>query len=193
MESYLYAWHDVALSLDTDSFINALHRFLARQRQVKELCSDNGTNFVGADRELKRHIEQWNHSQIYSELVQKGIKWKFNPPTGSHYSGVWERLIHFIRKILNSTLRVQMLDEEGLCTVLCEVEAILNSQPITKAFTDPNNLESPTPNYLLLLKTQPSLPLGLFFRRMIYMLATDGNRCNICWICLGNDGDLDFT
>ena len=38
-----------------------------------------------------------------------------------------------MRKVLNSTLNVQNLDEEGLHTVLCEVEAIINGRPITKA------------------------------------------------------------
>lgn len=40
---------EVAASLETDSFINALRRFIARRGQVKEICSDNGTNFVGTD------------------------------------------------------------------------------------------------------------------------------------------------
>lgn len=159
---------EVAASLDTDSFINALHRFLARRGQVKELCIDNGTNFVGADRELRRSIEQWNHSQIHEELLQRGIKWTFNPPTGSHHGGAWERLIRSIRKVLNSTLRVQTLDEEGLHAVLCEVEAILNSRPLTKSSTDPNDLEALTPNHLLLLKAQPSLPPGLFQKEDLY-------------------------
>lgn len=109
---------EVAASLETDSFINTLRRFIARRGQVKELCSDNGTNFVGADRELKRSLEQWNQSQIHDELLQKGIKWKFNPPSGSHHGGAWERLIRSIRKVLNSTLRVQTLDDDGLHTAV---------------------------------------------------------------------------
>ncbi|KAL0178992.1 hypothetical protein M9458_024434, partial [Cirrhinus mrigala] len=84
---------EVASSLDTDSFINALRRFIARRGQVRELRSDNGTNFVGAERELKAAIEQWNHMQITDFLLQKGIKWSFNPPAGSHHGGSWERLI----------------------------------------------------------------------------------------------------
>ena len=159
---------EIAASMDTDSFINALRRFIARRGQVKEICSDNGTNFVGADRELKKCIQQWNHSQIHEELLQRGIKWTFNPPTGSHHGGVWERLIRSIRKILNSILKIQTLDEEGLHTVFCEVEAILNSRPITKASTDPNDLEALTPNHLLLLKGQPSLPPGLFEKQDLY-------------------------
>lgn len=40
---------EVAASLDTNSFINALCRFIAQRGQVVELRSDNGTNFVGAE------------------------------------------------------------------------------------------------------------------------------------------------
>ena len=98
----------------------------------------------------------------------KGIKWTFNPPTGSHHGGAWERLIRSIRSVLNSTLRAQSLDEEGLQTVLCEVESILNSRPLTKISTDPNDLEALTPNHLLLLKIQPCLPPGLFHKEDSY-------------------------
>nr|XP_027217414.1 uncharacterized protein LOC113809933 [Penaeus vannamei] len=45
---------EVANSLDTDSFINALERFIARRGKPKEIWSDNGTNFVGAHLELRR-------------------------------------------------------------------------------------------------------------------------------------------
>ena len=159
---------EVASSLDTSSFINALRRFMARRGQVKELRSDNGTNFVGAERELKLAIEGWNLEQINDTLSQKGIKWTFNPPTGSHHGGAWERLIRSIRGVLNSTLRAQSLDEEGLQTVLCEVESILNSRPLTKESTDLNDLEALTPNHLLLLKKQPCLPPGLFHKEDSY-------------------------
>lgn len=105
---------EVASSLDTDSFINALCRFIARRRKVQELQSDNGKNFVGAKHELKVVIKEWNQHQINDVLLQKGITWTFNPPTGSHYGEAWERLIRSVQKILNSTLKVQNLDEEGL-------------------------------------------------------------------------------
>lgn len=83
---------EVAASLDTDSFINALRRFIAQRGQVLELRSDNGTNFIGAERELKRAIKDWNTSKIEDSLLQRGIKWMFNPPAASHHGGVWERV-----------------------------------------------------------------------------------------------------
>ncbi|KAK2903738.1 hypothetical protein Q8A73_010395 [Channa argus] len=159
---------EVAASLDTDSFINALRRFIARRGQVLEIHSDNGTNFVGAERELKRSLEEWNMSKIENRLTQSGIKWMFNPPSASHFGGVWERLIRSVRKVLSATLKDQSLDEEGLQTLLCEVEAILNSRPITTPSDDPNDLEALTPNHLLLLKTQPSIPQGVFQEDDLY-------------------------
>ncbi|KAI4884310.1 hypothetical protein NFI96_008914, partial [Prochilodus magdalenae] len=159
---------EMAASLDTDSFIQALRRFIARRGQVLEMRSDNGTNFVGAERELKKAIQEWNTSKIENTLLQRGIKWMFNPPFGSHHGGVWERMIRSIRKVLNTTLRMQNLDEEGLHTFLCEAEAILNSRPITTASNDPDDMEALTPNHLLLLKTRPSMPPGLFEREDLY-------------------------
>ncbi|KAJ8409426.1 hypothetical protein AAFF_G00228270 [Aldrovandia affinis] len=124
--------------------------------------SDNGTNFRSADSELKKSIKEWNTSKITKNLQQKGVQWHFNPPAGSHHGGSWERLIRSVRKILNTTVKEQPLDEEGLHTLLCEAEAIINSRPITKASSDLNDLEALTPNHLVLLKVKPELPPGVF-------------------------------
>ncbi|KAK7938715.1 hypothetical protein WMY93_002041 [Mugilogobius chulae] len=159
---------EVLSSLDTDLFINGLRRFIARRGQVLEIRSDNGTNFVGAERELKEALEKLNHTLINGMLLQKNVKWLFNTPAASHHGGTWERLVRSVRKVLNSILKTQNLDEEGLVTVFCEAEAIVNSRPITKASTDPNDLEALTPNHLLLLKSQPSLPPGLFEKGDVY-------------------------
>lgn len=82
---------------------------------------------------------------------------------------MWEQLIRSVRKVLNSVLKTQNLDEECLHKVFCEVEAIIYSRPIMKASTDPNDLEALTPNHLLLLKSKPSLPPGVFQREDIYV------------------------
>ncbi|MBN3311325.1 ZN675 protein, partial [Amia calva] len=95
-------------SVSSDSFINALRHVIARRGQVSVLRSDNGTNFIGAERELRKAIKGWNCSKIENTLHQYGIQWKFNPPTGSHHGGVWERLIRSIRKILNECLSVEL-------------------------------------------------------------------------------------
>lgn len=153
---------EVASSLDTDACLNAIRRFVARRGQVKEMFSDNGTNLKAANSELKQAIQQWNSSHIAKHLQQKSIAWHFNPLAGSHHGGCWERLIRSVRKILNVTLKEQILEEEGLHTLLCEAEAVINNRPITRASSDLNDLEALTPNHLLLLKVNPSLPPGVF-------------------------------
>ena len=84
---------EVAHSLDTDSFLMALRRFIPRRGQVKIIRSDNTTNFTSGERELRESINAWNQSKIHHTLLQKNIKWIFNPPSGSHFGGVWERCI----------------------------------------------------------------------------------------------------
>lgn len=160
---------EVAYSLDTDSCINALRRFVCRRGQVSHLRSDNGTNFIGAERELREALAALNHSKIQRAFLQEGIKWSLNPPTASHHGGVWERIIRMVRRILTSVLHQQTLNDEGFHTVLCEVEAILNDRPITKLSGDPNDLEALTPNHLLTMKRKPVLPPGLFEKTDLYI------------------------
>ncbi|XP_046567901.1 uncharacterized protein LOC124276331 [Haliotis rubra] len=80
-------------SLDTDSFIPALHLFIARRGPVKEIWCDNGTNFIGAARELKEALAELDQNSIHSHLLQANIDWKLNPPSASHMGGVWEHII----------------------------------------------------------------------------------------------------
>ena len=160
---------EIAHSLETASFISALRWFIARRGQVQAIQSDNGTNFVGGERELKEEISKWNHSKIHEAMLQKNGDWIFNPPAGSPHGGVWERQICTVRKTLRTLEKEQMLDDENVQTLMCEVETIVNSPPITKVSSDPNDLEALTPNHLLLLKTKPNLPPGLFNKEDIYM------------------------
>ena len=153
---------DVADSVSTDSFINALRRFVSRRGPVKSIRSDRGTNFVGAERELRETIERWNDSQIQQAMLQRGIQWFFNPPGASHFGGVWERLIRTVRKVLNSLMHEQSLTEDSLRTLLCESEAVLNSRPLTCMSDDPNDMEPLTPGHLLHQRSGVILPPGLF-------------------------------
>ena len=81
----------VSFTLDTDSFINALQRFVARGGQPKIIHSDNGTNFVGANKELRKTVQELKEDKINKTLAEKNIQWIFNPPAASHMGGVWER------------------------------------------------------------------------------------------------------
>ncbi|KAL0164586.1 hypothetical protein M9458_040339, partial [Cirrhinus mrigala] len=159
---------EVAHSLDTDSCINAIRRFQARRGQVSIIRSDNGTNFVGTERELREALAKLDQSRISEVMMKKGVQWIFNPPAASHHGGIWERQIRTVRKVLNSVVKQQLLEDEGLHTLLCEVESIINGRPLTMNTDHPSDLEPLTPNHLLVLKTQPSFPPGVFTKDDVY-------------------------
>ena len=69
---------------------------------------------------------------------------------------------------MNALLKEQVLDDEGLSTLMCEVESIVNSRPLTKVSDDPRGLETLTPNHLLLLRSNSTLPPGLFRKEDLY-------------------------
>ena len=154
---------EVVQNLEADSFINALRRFIARRGKPDEMRSDNGTNFKGGNRDLIESMREWNqNSKVHTFLLQHEMKWLFNPPAASHMGGVWERAIRSVRKVLNALLKEQALDDEGLQTLLCEVESIINGRPLTKVSDDPREYHAVTPNHLLLLRPNQCLPPGLF-------------------------------
>ena len=159
---------EIAHSLDTDSFINALRRFIARRGKPVLVRTDNGTNFVSGEKELRTCIQKWNRQRIHEYLLQQEVRWIFNPPAASHHGGIWERCIRTTRKILNALLNEQVLNDEGLLTLMCEVEAVMNGQPITKVSEDSRDLEALSPNHLLLLRQGAVLPPGLFQREDSY-------------------------
>ena len=107
---------EVSQSLDTNSFINAMRRFIARRGQPEEVRSDNGGKFVPGEKELREAIEGWNQHKIGEFLLQQNVKWTLNPPGRSHHGGVWERCKRTVRKVMSGLTKEQILDEEGLVT-----------------------------------------------------------------------------
>ena len=90
---------EVANSLSTDSFLNAYRRFVGRRGPVRQLRSDQGTNFVGARNELQEALSMMHHNKIQQKLVKTNCDWlhfKMNVPEASHMGGAWERQIRSV-------------------------------------------------------------------------------------------------
>ena len=154
---------EVVPSLEADDFIMVLRQFVSRRGPPKEIWSDRGTNFVGANRELRESVAQWNEDKIGKQLQQKGIKWIFQPPASPHMSGVWERLVKITKKHLKSVSGDGLLNDHELRTLLAEVEFIMNNRPITAVSDDPTDLTALTPNHFLLQRSS-QLPPGVFIK-----------------------------
>ena len=110
-------------SLDMNSMINALRRFIRIRGCPEQIRSDRGTNFTGADKELKEAIEGWNQQKVNSFCAHKKIAWIFNPPAASHKGGAWERMKRSVQRIVRAMLKEKMVMTDEV------LSASLGSQP----------------------------------------------------------------
>ena len=78
---------EITLSLNCDSFIQALRRVIARRGYIRVLYSDNGTNFVGCANELKKACKEMYNERIQSFMQCLGgdlVRAIRNPPVACH-------------------------------------------------------------------------------------------------------------
>lgn len=127
----------------------------------KTIYSDNGTNFVGASKELKEALDDMKKEDLASEAEKIGVRWTFIPPGAPNMGGAWERLVRSIKTALNATLNERHPREEVLHTLLLEAEHIVNSRPLTHLSENPEE-EALTPNHFLLGRSCGATRIGSF-------------------------------
>ena len=150
---------ELADSLETDDFILVLRNFIGRRCRPGKLFRDNGRSFVGADKELREFIENLDHTKSQNFVCAEGIQWHFNPPYAPHVGSAWEILVKSVNTALRSVLKETYVTESVLRTALIEVEAVLNSRPLTQNSTDPDAYVAHTPNHFLHSHRDVGLPL----------------------------------
>ncbi|XP_046602602.1 uncharacterized protein LOC107219039 [Neodiprion lecontei] len=111
---------DIASDYSTQALTAALKRFISRRGLCTELYSDRGTNFVGANTELKQLIKAATseHNSFTKELAQLGITWRFNPPAAPHFGGLWEAAVKSTKFHLRRVIGDASLTYEEMSTVL---------------------------------------------------------------------------
>ena len=154
---------EMAYSLTSDSFIQSLRKFIAIRGPVRLLRCDNGTNFVGANKELSKAADSIQSAELKAFITKNNcdLEFRMNPPGASHMGGAWERLIGVVRSVLNAILdqHSSRLDDNSLSTFLYEVAAVINSRPLSlEHVTDPSHPEPLTPNHLLTGKSRVVVP-----------------------------------
>nr|XP_041632483.1 uncharacterized protein LOC121502814 [Drosophila kikkawai] len=135
-------------------------RFLGRRGPVVKLYCDIATNFVGAARILKEHMEPFgtNDQSIMSYAAAHRFTIEFIPPRAPHIGGLWEAAVKSAKHLLLKAMDKASLKEDELHTVIVEVEAVLNSRPLIVDSGSPNEGEVVTPAHLLVGTTLATLP-----------------------------------
>ena len=105
---------DLVGDLNTDSFLLALIRFMARTGKPKTIWTDNDTNFIGTKRKLSILLKELNQAKIENSLINKGVTWKFNPPSSPWMGCSWELIVKLVKRSLKSVLKDRLVYKESL-------------------------------------------------------------------------------
>ena len=73
--------------------------------------------------------------------------------------GIWERPIRTVRKVLAGLYTsTENLNDESFKTLMCEIESIVNSRPLTTITEDPDDLLPLSPSMILTGKRELNMP-----------------------------------
>ena len=146
--------------LSTGAFLACLRRFIARRGKPVFIWSDHGTNFVGAAHllsELHRFLRKQD-TAVTRFCVSQGITWDFIPERAPHFGGLWEAAVKSMKKHLTRIVGNVKLNFEELTTVLCQIEACLNSRPLVPLLTNNDDEEVLTPGHFLIGRPIEAIP-----------------------------------
>ncbi|XP_073966911.1 uncharacterized protein [Choristoneura fumiferana] len=146
--------------LSSKEFINALKRFISRRGKCLQMFSDHGSNFIGASNELKAVYNLFqNNKQVLSDFASiEGFEWQFIPPASAHWGGAWESGVKNLKHHLKRVLGNHVLSYEHFNTLLIEIEAILNSRPISPLSEDASDEQCLTPAHFIIGDRLTSFP-----------------------------------
>lgn len=147
----------------TPAFINAFNRFCSRRGLPLSMYSDNGTTFVGAEKELATaYRAALRDPNFLNRTAIDNISWHFIPPSAPHFGGIWEAGVRSVKHHLRRIIGDHTLSFEKLSTLLCQIEACLNSRPIAPLSDTLDDYQCLTPGHFLIgsaiiIPSEPSI------------------------------------
>lgn len=88
-------------------------------------------------------------NELNKFFIQQNINYSFNPPHGPNFGGLHEAAVKSMKIHLKKIVGDRHLSIEEFMTLLCQIEAALNSRPITPLSNDTNDFSCLTPGHFL--------------------------------------------
>lgn len=150
---------DLVSNLSAAAFIACFKRFVARRGKCSDLYSDNGKNFVSANKELRQQfIELMKNPELQGFLAHDGTTHHFNPPLSPSFGGLWEAGVKSIKYHLKRLIGNNTFTYEEMTTLLYQIEACLNSRPLCPISDDINDVSYLTPGHFLIGEAPITVP-----------------------------------
>lgn len=150
---------ELVSALTSDAFVAAFRRFTARRGHCSDVYCDNGTNFVGADRDMRKHLgEAMTDDTWRAILCSSGTTYHFAPPGSPHFNGLAEAAVKMAKGALKRVIGESTLTFEELATFLTQVEAAINSRPICLVSSDGLDMAALTPGHFLIGQPLTAVP-----------------------------------
>ena len=149
----------LVLDLSTTTFIRCLKKFTARRGVPKKIVSDNAKTFKAAAEAITTML---NHEDLKDHLMNQRIDWNFNLEKTPWLGSLFERLIRSTKLCLRKMIGQARLSYDEMHTAILEVEAILNSRPLSYTTSDDTD-EPLTPAHLLIGRRLLTLPDDLSY------------------------------
>jgi hypothetical protein len=131
--------HGVRLELtkgqDVMQFSMAFSKFIARRGVPSFIYSDNAKTFVKASQNLGQ--------------TNPDVTWRFITPYAPWHGAFWERLVRSVKTPLKKIVGKAALTENELSTLLCKIEAQINSRPLTSLIDSADQKHAITPAELI--------------------------------------------
>ena len=122
---------EVARDMTAEQFLHCFRRSTAHRGTLKMMYSDNTPHFKLADKTLEQAI----HEVLASESVQTyaanhNIVWRFAVELAPWMRGFYKRLIGIMKRSIKKSIGRACLSLGQLYTIITEVEAVINEQPL---------------------------------------------------------------
>lgn len=138
---------EIVDDLTSSSFIACYECFVGRRGPCYKMYSDNGTSFIGAEREIARAFKEWQEDGTVDSIAKRGTQWIFMTPGAPHQGGIYEAAVKSMKYHLKRIVGARIMENRQFRTLLCQIEAILNSRPLTPLSDDPDDRQALTPGH----------------------------------------------